>query len=141
MRHVGWQSVICGWLLRLYPARFRAILGAEMLVVCERSAREPGHLLRELLGLFRGAGTEWRVKWTSRDYLAVSEAAQTNQAALPDEIQNAEKYLEITLGQMVHAIAHHQFERARRLSNAERNARENLRLLRERYNLLDNPAA
>ena len=34
---------------------------------------------------------------------------------------------------MVHAIANHQFEKARTLANQEREARENLRVLREKY--------
>jgi hypothetical protein len=36
---------------------------------------------------------------------------------------------------MVHAIANHQFEKARVHSDQERLARENLRLLREKYGI------
>jgi hypothetical protein len=38
---------------------------------------------------------------------------------------------------VVHAIAHHQFAKARSHSNQEREAREHLRLLREKYGITD----
>ena len=139
MRHVERQSVLCAWLLRLYPVRFRILFGAEILAVSQQSAREPGRLLKEPIGLLRGAAFEWRAKWNSRDYLAANQALQA-QPGLPAEVHEAEKHLERTLQSMVQAIAHHQFQQARSLSNAERDARENLRLLRERYNLRESPA-
>jgi hypothetical protein len=146
MRHVVWQADLYGWLLRLYPREYRTLFGAEMLAVLTESARERrcqgqpasvSFLLTELLGLVEGAAVEWRAKWTSRDYLAASQVSQTGRAALPAEVREAERHLEVTLQQMVEAIAHHQFQQARSLSAAERDARENLRVLREQYNLQD----
>jgi hypothetical protein len=40
---------------------------------------------------------------------------------------------------MVHAIGNHQFERARALSDQERIARQNLRVVRDRYGIDDSP--
>jgi ATP-dependent Clp protease ATP-binding subunit ClpC len=37
---------------------------------------------------------------------------------------------------MEHAIAHHQFEKARFYSEEERKARENLRLLQQRHQII-----
>jgi hypothetical protein len=45
----------------------------------------------------------------------------------------AQERVDANIAAMVHAIANHQFERARQLSNQEREARENLRLMREKY--------
>ncbi len=150
MRHVVWQATIYGRLLRLYPSRYRAFFGAEMLAVYMESARERSRhgwaalgsfLLTELRGLLKGAAAEWRAKWTSGDYLGVSRVSQNSEAALPAEVWMAEKHLELRLRQMVDAIAHHRFQQARSLSNAERDARENLRVIRQRYNLRDASAA
>lgn len=121
-----------------------------MLTVFMDSARERrcrgwpasvSFFVTEALGLIAGAAVEWRAKWSSRDYLVVRESSQTGQAAIPAEIREAEQHLEVKLRQMVDAIAHHRFQQSRLFSNAEREARENLRTLRERYNFRDASAA
>jgi hypothetical protein len=45
----------------------------------------------------------------------------------------AQQRVDANIAAMVHAIANHQFERARALSNQEREARERLRMLRQKY--------
>ena len=52
---------------------------------------------------------------------------------LPQELLQAQQRVEANVAAMVHAIANHQFERARALSNQEREAREKFRILREKY--------
>jgi hypothetical protein len=52
---------------------------------------------------------------------------------MPQELVEAQERVDANIAAMVHAIANHQFERARQLSNQEREARENLRLMREKY--------
>jgi hypothetical protein len=46
---------------------------------------------------------------------------------------DAQQRVDANIAAMVHAIANHQFERARVHSDQERYARENLCLLREKY--------
>jgi hypothetical protein len=110
--------------------------------------------LRELAGLTIGAFAEWIAKFTTDSSLrgrtlpdrlmmrppGVPWAAYYGDAlvrapenALPGEIMEAQQHTEFLVKRMVHAIAHHDFEGARRYSYQERQARENLRLLREEY--------
>lgn len=55
------------------------------------------------------------------------------ESALPLEVMEARRRAEVLVERIVHAIAHHDFEGARRYSYQERQARENLRLVREKY--------
>ena len=50
-------------LLRLYPYDYRVMFAAEMVDVCEKSARE--HVVVELIGLLFGAAREWNAKLTT----------------------------------------------------------------------------
>src|SRR5256884_4275875 len=57
------------------------------------------------------------------------------QTSLPDEITEVQKRIKFVVHRMENAIANHEFEKARFYSDEERKERENLRLLREKYNI------
>ncbi len=59
------------------------------------------------------------------------------QTTLPTEVNEIQKRIKFIVHRMENAIANHEFEKARFYSDEERKERENLRLLRERYNLDD----
>src|SRR5579875_2518419 len=57
------------------------------------------------------------------------------QATVPEEMVDAQKRIKFVVHRMEAAIANHEFEKARFYSDEERKERENLRLLREKYNI------
>jgi ATP-dependent Clp protease ATP-binding subunit ClpC len=57
------------------------------------------------------------------------------QSALPEEMVDVQKRIKFVVHRMENAIAIHEFEKARFYSDEERKERENLRLLREKYNI------
>ncbi|HUO60024.1 MAG TPA: ATP-dependent Clp protease ATP-binding subunit [Candidatus Acidoferrales bacterium] len=59
------------------------------------------------------------------------------QTALPEEIVEVQKRIKFIVHRMENAIANHEFEKARFYSDEERKERENLRLLRDKYQLDD----
>src|SRR5271155_2248321 len=59
------------------------------------------------------------------------------QTSLPEEITEVQKRIKFIVHRMDSAIANHEFEKARFYSDEERKERENLRALREKYNLDD----
>jgi ATP-dependent Clp protease ATP-binding subunit ClpC len=59
------------------------------------------------------------------------------QTTLPSEVADIQKRIKFIVHRMENAIANHEFEKARFYSDEERKERENLRQLRERYNLDD----
>ena len=59
------------------------------------------------------------------------------QTTLPGEVADIQKRIKFIVHRMENAIANHEFEKARFYSDEERKERENLRLLREKYNLDD----
>jgi ATP-dependent Clp protease ATP-binding subunit ClpC len=67
-------------------------------------------------------------------------AAQLRQASLPAEVLEARKRIRFIMQRMEAAIANHEFEKGRFYSEEERKERDNLRQLRERFRLNDNPA-
>jgi ATP-dependent Clp protease ATP-binding subunit ClpC len=67
-------------------------------------------------------------------------AAQLQQGSLPEEVVEARKRIRFIVHRMEAAILNHEFEKARFYSDEERKERENLRELRKKYNLEDNPA-
>jgi hypothetical protein len=128
-------------LLHLYPRRFRATFGEEMTRVFEESAKErrgqgplaySGFILRELMGLVTGAAGAWL---GGRPIRPLEMASETSE--LPADLAEAQRCVDASIEGMVHAIAHHQFEKARFYSLAERKARENQRRLKERYGISD----
>ena len=135
-------------LLRFYPPEHQAIFAPEMLFLLRETACEKRQLgrsahihfvLKESFGLLTGAATEWFAKLTNRDYIKdQSAAAQTQpEPLLPAEIIKAQKLVQSTLVCMERAIATHQFEKARFYSYAEQKARKQLRLLQQKYNIVE----
>jgi len=59
------------------------------------------------------------------------------QTTLPTEVADIQKRIKFIVHRMENAIANHEFEKARFYSDEERKERENLRGLREKYNLDD----
>jgi hypothetical protein len=118
--------------LLLYPAEYRRIFGEEMTNTFEELGHEHGWSVRfviaELGGLIRGAASAWLER--RRPAVATDGPARP---WMPREVVEAQQRVDEHVAAMVHAIANHQFERARELSNQEREARANLDRLRERY--------
>ena len=125
-------------LLILYPRGHRAEFSDEMRQVFEAAAAERrgqgraaylGFVLSEMRGLISGAARAW---------LTPERAAQLAAAKyrhLPREVAEAQQCVDDNIAGMVHAIANHQFEKAREFSNREREARANLHIVRERYGM------
>ena len=63
------------------------------------------------------------------------------QTALPEELADIQKRIKFIVHRMENAIATHEFEKARFYSDEERKERENLRALREKYNLDESAGA
>lgn len=150
-------------LLRLYPSDYRLFFAAEMLDAFGRAAEEQralgglayGRFVGvELVALTLSVPLEWMAKLsTSRSIRARSlpdlrmmrpagvprelwfASARRMSAAAPDEIAEAEQRVEFCLRRMEHAIATHDFPRARFYSNEDLKAREKLRRLRAKYGL------
>jgi ATP-dependent Clp protease ATP-binding subunit ClpC len=59
------------------------------------------------------------------------------QTTVPSEVSEIQKRIKFIVHRMENAIANHEFEKARFYSDEERKERENLRQLREKYNLDD----
>src|SRR6202522_2111055 len=59
------------------------------------------------------------------------------QTSQPEEISEVQKRIKFIVHRMENAIANHEFEKARFYSDEERKERENMRQLREKYNLDD----
>src|SRR5579883_3272186 len=59
------------------------------------------------------------------------------QTTLPAELADIQKRIKFIVHRMENAIANHEFEKARFYSDEERKERENMRALREKYNLDD----
>jgi hypothetical protein len=81
----------------------------------------------EITGLIGGAAGAWMP--------AKPPVAAPVASSLPHELIEAQQLVDRNIAGMVHAIANHQFEKARVHSDQERLARENLRLLREKYGI------
>jgi hypothetical protein len=158
-------------LLRLYPRDYRAMFAAEMLTAFEMAAEERrgqgGHVLvrfalAELIGLMIGAGAEWIAKLTTnssvrgrclpdlrmmrppgvpRELWFAGASASVGPCYLPDEVIEAQRRIALLVSRTVHAIANHDFQGARSYSYEERQARENLRLLRAKYKIYEWPGA
>src|SRR4030081_1995634 len=62
------------------------------------------------------------------------------QTTLPSEVADIQKRIKFIVHRMENAIANHEFEKARFYSDEERKERENMRQLREKYNLDESSA-
>jgi hypothetical protein len=113
-------------LMFLYPARYRAEFGQEMPAVMEQALRASDHrgrfFLSEIAGLIAGAIRERMIRRPPMN-------PASHGTGLPEEVLKARLRVDDLVGEMVCAIAAHQFENARRLSNEERIERDNLRRL------------
>jgi hypothetical protein len=137
-------------LLRLYPKDHRELFATEMAAAFEKAVEERGGLgfaFRELAGLVGGAAAAWVAKFTSKTYLngvylprnmrppnKTREQWWPAGARVPDDVAEALRRLEVNHSGMVYAIAIHDFKRARAFSNEDLKAREDLHVLREKYN-------
>jgi hypothetical protein len=128
------------FLLLLYPRGHRNQFAQEMAGVFEEACNERRaqgwtwyvrFSFSETTGLIAGAVDAWL---SPEPRL---QAAVESSSYLPQELTEAQRRVDANIAAMVHAIANHQFERARVLSNQEREARENLRILREKYGTED----
>jgi len=122
--------------LILYPRGHRDQFAEEMSQVFEQAAaeRRAGGLaayfrfaFAEIAGLVTGAAWAWIAPQRA------ARAAAEKYSHLPGELADAQRRVDANVAAMVHAIANHQFERARQLSNEERIARANLDTLRQKY--------
>jgi hypothetical protein len=129
-------------LLRLYPREHRDQFAEEMTRVFEEASAERRalgwawyvrFLLWEMSGLIAGAAGAW-VSQNRKGSPEIS-IASAPQNALPQDLLKAQQRVELTTAAMVRAIANRQFERARVHSDQEHQAREKLRLLREKYGI------
>ena len=133
-------------LLRLYPNDYRNVFAGEMLnafalALDERRGRgtpgEIGFVLGEFMGLIAGACAEWISKWTTNG--ATREigfaAASASRNVLPEEVVEVQGRIVVLIERTVHAIANHDFAGARTYFHEEREARDQLRMLRNQYHL------
>ncbi|MGP0072762.1 MAG: hypothetical protein ACLPWF_12620 [Bryobacteraceae bacterium] len=134
--------------LFLYPRAHRDQFADEMTEVfeeaaAERSAQGRSWYVRfafsEIAGLIGGATEAWmRVREVSAPKPAPDSPA-TSSLYLPQELREAQQRVDANIAAMVQAIANHQFERARFLSDQERVARANLTSLRDKYGIGNDP--
>jgi hypothetical protein len=126
------------FLLLLYPRGHRDQFAGEMLSVFEEAcndSRERGwawsvrFAFAEMTGVIGGAAGAWLDERRE----APVPAQHPARGWRPQDLIDAQQRVDANVAAMVHAIANHQFERARTLANQEREARENLRVLREKY--------
>jgi hypothetical protein len=124
--------------LLLYPRQHRDQFAEEMLSVFEEARNERHYqgwswyirfAFAELSGLIAGSAGAW----LDQRHSAPVPAQNPARGWMPQELVQAQERVDANIAAMVHAIANHQFERARVLANQEREARENLRVLREKY--------
>jgi hypothetical protein len=138
------------FLLQLYPRDYRAMFAAEMLSAFEQAAEEQrgrAFVLWELASLLVGAGSEWIAKLTSDSSIRgrlLPDRVRMRPPGVPwevhyagafAEVEDAERNVKLLVDRMLHAIAHHDFEGARNLSREERNERDQLQLLRRKYQI------
>jgi hypothetical protein len=138
-----------GLLLRLYPKDHRKVFAAEMIEVFKESAEERrergwmaffGFILVEAVGLIEGSALQWIATLTGRkDGPDMLPIVGQPSSTLPAEIIQVQQRIQYNLRCMEHAIAHHQFERARYFSAADQQERENLCRLWKCYGLDGEP--
>lgn len=143
-------------LLHVYPRAYRTLFADEMLEVFEQAhfnlpQRSLSALARftasEFISVLTGAAIEWGARFTSfssdcmpRRALETVSEGQRGPNALRSDVQAAEDRVTFLLRRMEFAIANHQFQNARLYFDEERKARENLRLIRLRYETGDHYA-
>ncbi len=130
------------FLLMLYPRGHRDQFTEEMTGVFEEARNERHYqgwawyvrfCLAEVTGLVAGAASAW----FSRRTAPKATVAGAPRSALPPELIEAQRRLDLNITGMVHSIANNQYIKARFHSDEERQARETLRQLREKYGIID----
>ena len=143
-------------LLHLYPRDYRALFADEMSNAFAEAAAEKheaarlGFAVREFVGLMFGASAEWIAKFSTDPSIRARtlpdrvkmrppgvawETYYAGSFAQPDEVKEAQRRTDDLVGRIVHAIAHHDFQGARNYAREERDARETLRVLREKHGI------
>jgi hypothetical protein len=129
------------FLLLLYPRGYRDQFAEEMTSVFEEARNERHYQgwawyvrfsFAEITGLIAGAAGCWSGKRPAPE----AAIANGSESTLPQELVEAQLRVDRNIAGMVHAIANHQYERARIHSDEERQARENLRLLQKKHGLI-----
>jgi hypothetical protein len=130
------MSSIFRILLRLYPRGHRDLLGAEMQAVFEQGGREHRgmgaaaygrFLVAELVGLLLGA-----VNARFAGPVPI-DAPPMVASDLPKEVLEAQNRVAVNLNRMLSAIAHREFVQARVYSDEDRKARQDLRMVLDKY--------
>lgn len=118
-------------LLHLYPAEYRRVFATEMLAVIEEAAEDhhPTRAIIETLALLRGAALEWTAKLEQGAHY-LSEPPIVTEL---DEITKTRVLIQHNLRCMEHAIANHDFPKARFYSEEDRKEREKLTRLLENW--------
>lgn len=128
------------FLLRLYSRRSREHFAQEMFEVFDElraDRRERGwavyvrFAIGEFCGAIAGAAGELMQRRSA------PTPAASGSSNLPAELAEAQRQVDFNIDAMVHAIANHQFEKARVHSDRERQAREHLKVLRRKHRLSD----
>jgi hypothetical protein len=125
------------FILLLYPRGHRDQFAEEMTGVFEEALAER-----------RSQGWSWFVRFAFAEVSGLIGAAPgawfhrntvpgatPSDSGLPQDVFEAQQRVNWNIARMVHAIANHQFETARVHSDQERVARENLRVLRQKYGM------
>jgi hypothetical protein len=129
-----------GFLLRLYPNRYRAQFREEMIQVfaqVEAEERDRGlwhclsFLAAEMWGVLCGSGFEWAASVRRVGQPVVSAANSHDH--LPAAASEMYLRIEANLRRMEYAIAHHQFPQARRYSEIDQQQRAQLARLCEEH--------
>jgi hypothetical protein len=124
-------------LLRLYPQEHRKLFGEEMAAVLQQTAEDrrtqgwwafTRFVIWEIAGFMAGAAAVWAAQFAGQPRVQ-PEAEPTGLS----DIRETERKIQISIDCMVHAIANHEFTKARFYSNLEREARARLQSLRDRY--------
>jgi hypothetical protein len=124
------------------------VFAPEMLALLKEKAFDMGQrtwsayfyfYVAESLDLLKGAAGEWIAKLTNKSYATNQRllAGTDGEASLPAEVRRARKHIKLILACMEHAIANHQFEKARFYSYAEHRARKRLQKLQEKHNIAE----
>lgn len=130
---------ILGLLLQLYPREHRELFGEEMAGVLRQAAedrRTEGRwayarfVVWEVTGLVAGAAALWAARFAGQQ----PNVPEPQPEGL-SKIQETERKIQLSIDCMVHAIANHQFEKARFYSIAEHKFRARLQNLRDRYGI------
>jgi hypothetical protein len=122
--------------LFLYPREHREHFAEEMAGVfdalCDEKHGRGWHIrfaFREFAGMIGGAAGAWLDR-QSQQVMDIPISSSE-----PRDLAEAQQRVQSSVAAMIHAIATHQFERARRFSDEERAARCLLQALRAKYGI------